>query len=189
MVSVLVHTRRSLLAAAALLAACGGSDADAMRDPAGLGGSGLPAPIDAEIMEPTPALDAGRPASDDGGGPGDASAPPSNDGGGLASDAGTPSDAGFPVSCPVEAPTSCPDPTAIRYADVAPIIEARCASCHSPLWSGPWPLNTLSHVRDWTDDIRTNLIACTMPPPDAGIPITKEERLTVLRWIRCGTPE
>ena len=108
------------------------------------------------------------------------------DGGVRASDAG---DAAITVSCPVAPPTSCPDPTAIRYADVAPIIEARCASCHSPLWAGPWPLNTLSHVRDWTDDIRTNLIACTMPPRDAGIPMTQQERLTLLQWIRCGLPE
>ena len=104
-------------------------------------------------------------------------------------DAGAASDGAVPVSCPVEAPTSCPDPTAIRYADIAPIIEARCAPCHSPLWAGPWPLNKLSHVRDWADDIRTNLIACTMPPLDAGIPITKAERLTMLQWVRCGMPE
>jgi hypothetical protein len=170
MVRAVVSTRRqSVLGVFILVAACGGSDethASAAPD-----SGGLPPPADAAMS----VLDAGL--------------GPRMDAGEPASDASAPSDAAIPVSCPVEAPTSCPDAAAIRYADVAPIIEARCAPCHSPLWSGPWPLNTLAHVRDWTDDIRTNLVACTMPPPDAGIPITKAERLTMLQWIRCGLPE
>jgi hypothetical protein len=174
MVSAVVPTRRSLLGVLTLLAACGGTDAQ--PDPDALGGSGLAAPLDGAISAPPPQDDAGAPTGQDAGAP-------------APLDAGVPGDAGLPVSCPVAAPTACADPTAIRYADIAPIIEARCAPCHSPLWSGPWPLHTLGHVRDWTEDIRTNLLACTMPPLDAGIPITKEERLTILQWIRCGTPE
>ena len=41
---------------------------------------------------------------------------------------------------------------------------------------------------DWADSIRIELLGCTMPPPDAGIPITTDERNLILSWIRCGTP-
>ena len=30
---------------------------------------------------------------------------------------------------------------------------------------------------------------CDGPPPDAGVPMTNEERLTILTWLRCGFPE
>jgi hypothetical protein len=87
----------------------------------------------------------------------------------------------------VPAPTACPEP-APRYADVAPIFQQRCVICHSG-WEGPWPLNDYGHVADWQDSIRTNLLDCSMPPPDAGIPITVEERVAILTWIRCGLPK
>lgn len=101
---------------------------------------------------------------------------------------GLPPDAEVPVSCPVDLPTSCPEGSP-RYADVAPIIEARCVVCHSPRWTGPWPLDTISHLRDWFDDVRTTVGNCTMPPPEARVPITKDERMQLLQWVRCGMPD
>jgi hypothetical protein len=90
--------------------------------------------------------------------------------------------------CNAVAPTSCPDP-APRYADVAPIFEQRCVSCHSPLWTGPWPLDTYKHVSDWQDTIRSNLLDCTMPPPDSDAgPLLDEESAKILAFIRCGLP-
>ena len=90
--------------------------------------------------------------------------------------------------CLVRAPTACPDPPT-RYVDVAPIFEQRCVNtCHSPRWNGPWPLDAYEHVADWQDTIRTELLGCTMPPRDAGVPITLEEQTAILTWIRCGIP-
>ena len=86
------------------------------------------------------------------------------------------------------APTACPDP-APRYPEIASIIEARCASCHSGALSGPWPLHDYSHLADWRDELRDQIRLCTMPPPEARVPITDEERLRILSWIRCGLPE
>lgn len=91
-------------------------------------------------------------------------------------------------SCMVQAPTSCPSP-APTYEDVTPIFEARCIICHSGAIDGPWPLTAYEHVADWQDAIRAELLDCSMPPPDAGVPITKDERLAILNWIRCGLPE
>lgn len=104
----------------------------------------------------------------------------------AASDAAL-ADAGPLMACSVEPPTACPEP-APRYGDIAPIIEARCQQCHSPLWTGPWPLDTYGHVADWQDTIRSSLIDCSMPPPEARVPMTDEERLAILTWIRCGLP-
>ena len=92
-----------------------------------------------------------------------------------------------PSACSVPAPTTCPDP-APRYADVAPVFERRCVVCHAGTPGGPWSLADYGHVADWQDTIRAAMRDCSMPPADAGIPMTLEERLAILTWIRCGLP-
>jgi predicted small lipoprotein YifL len=92
-----------------------------------------------------------------------------------------------PVSCSVTAPTSCPDPPP-RYADVQPIFEQRCILCHNGTNDGPWALTDYEHIADWQEIIRADLLDCTMPPVDAGVPITRDERLAILVWIRCALP-
>lgn len=92
-----------------------------------------------------------------------------------------------PPSCSVPIPTSCPDP-APRYADVSPIFESRCVTCHAGAPGGPWSLEGYGHVADWQDSIREELRYCSMPPADAGVPMTTEERVAILTWIRCGLP-
>jgi len=93
-----------------------------------------------------------------------------------------------PLVCSVTAPVACPSAVPGYAADVAPIIERRCLSCHSGSTLGPWPLTAYQHVADWQDMIRSQLLDCTMPPPEAGIPMTNAERLSILLWIRCGLP-
>ncbi|MDY7225451.1 hypothetical protein [Hyalangium rubrum] len=93
-----------------------------------------------------------------------------------------------PSTCSVPSPTSCPEP-APRYADVAPIFERRCVTCHAGTPGGPWSLADYGHVADWQDTIRTNVRDCSMPPPDSGVPMTLEERTAILTWIRCGLPQ
>jgi hypothetical protein len=101
-----------------------------------------------------------------------------NDDGGVTQDA-------EPLVCTVKAPTSCPDP-APHYPDVQPIFQRACVPCHQGLPGGNWPLLQYSHVADWQDVIRAMVLDCSMPPPDAGVPISDEERLAILTWIRCG---
>jgi hypothetical protein len=94
------------------------------------------------------------------------------------------------VVCTVSAPTMCPEP-APTFADVAPIFEQRCASssCHSGFVGGPWPLDDYEHISDWQDVVRAEVVSCSMPPADANVPITDDERLTILNWIRCDLPK
>lgn len=93
-----------------------------------------------------------------------------------------------PEPCSVSAPTECPDP-APRYADVAPVLEAKCVTCHSGAAGGPWPLTDYPHVADWQSEVRSELLDCSMPPADAGASITDDERTLILTWLRCGAPE
>lgn len=88
--------------------------------------------------------------------------------------------------CAVPAPTSCPAPKP-TYADVQPIIARRCLQCHDG--TGPeWPLKEYRHVADWQDTIHDRLLDCSMPPPEAAIPMTIPERVAILTWIKCGFP-
>jgi uncharacterized membrane protein len=90
--------------------------------------------------------------------------------------------------CAPIAPTECPDP-APRFADVAPVIERRCASCHNGTPDGPWALNTYESVADWAPIVRDELLRCSMPPADSGVTLTPEERDRILVWVRCGSLE
>ena len=89
--------------------------------------------------------------------------------------------------CKVSAPTTCPQP-ALRYSDVQPIFQQRCVGCHSGL-TEQWPLTDYPHVASWYDIIPAQLLSCTMPPPDAGVPITNAERMKILTWLHCGFPQ
>jgi hypothetical protein len=89
--------------------------------------------------------------------------------------------------CDVKAPTACTDPN-IRYADVEPIIEKRCLSCHDGS-TEQWPLTDYSHVADWYVEVRSMMLTCSMPPPDAGLSMPTAEREKLLLWIRCGYKE
>lgn len=93
-----------------------------------------------------------------------------------------------PTPCLVEAPTACTAPE-LRWADVAPIFENRCQSCHDGKPSSPWPLDTYAHVADWYDVLRDELLHCNMPPREAVEELPLEERDKLLMWIRCGFPE
>jgi cytochrome c5 len=102
----------------------------------------------------------------------------------VSEDAGA--DAEIPViSCDIELPRACAEPKP-TYGDVTPIFEARCVICHNGMAGSNWPLTTYGHVADWQDEIREMVSRCTMPPPEAGIPITDAERDTILMWLRCG---
>ena len=47
--------------------------------------------------------------------------------------------------------------------EVAPLVQARCASCHSPAGKAPMPLTTYEEVRPWARAIREEVLARRMP--------------------------
>jgi uncharacterized membrane protein len=88
--------------------------------------------------------------------------------------------------------SSCPSPEP-SYADVAPIIEQRCATaaCHSPTGAEPnRPYQTYNEVMMFGIDILTQIRGCPpLMPPAGATPLTEYERDTLLGWLYCGTPE
>jgi hypothetical protein len=98
-------------------------------------------------------------------------------------------DAGGAVTCNVDLPLECPA-EAPTYATVQPIIEKACVPCHDGADpDGPWPLRTYKSAADWADVIRADVANCSMPPADGGVPMSDEDRYTILTWIRCGYPQ
>jgi hypothetical protein len=106
---------------------------------------------------------------------------PGPDGGVTHHDGAAPSE-----PCEVRAPTECSQPD-LTYADVQPILERRCVSCHDGS-ADFWPLTEYGHVADWFIEVRAAMLTCSMPPPDAGLAMPASERETILQWIRCGHP-
>jgi uncharacterized membrane protein len=87
--------------------------------------------------------------------------------------------------CSATAPAECPDP-APSYADVAPIFEQRCASCHTDAPGAPWPLDSYENVIDWIPVVRDDVRRCSMPPLDSDVAMSADERQQLLTWIECG---
>ena len=105
-----------------------------------------------------------------------------------------PSDAGaadaalpLPEGCPLTPPASCPSPEP-HYADIEPILKDRCFTCHDGTGE-QWGLDNYEHVADWFAEIRAQMVACSMPPLDSGIPMPTSERMQIVQWIRCDYPK
>jgi len=84
--------------------------------------------------------------------------------------------------------------------DVAPIVQARCESCHRPGQIGPMSLMTYQDVRRYARMIRTKVTRREMPPYPydhvVGIQelqydmrLTDDEIATIVAWVDAGTPE
>jgi peroxiredoxin len=82
-------------------------------------------------------------------------------------------------------------------ADVAPIIENRCAECHRQGGVGPFAMDSYIMLLGWSPMIKEVLLNKRMPPtqvdPFIGHSenaryIPNEELLTIVHWIDAGAP-
>jgi uncharacterized membrane protein len=95
----------------------------------------------------------------------------------------TPQDA----SCPTDLP-ACPAQPPSYQHDVAPILAAKCASCHGPGGiESSRPFQTYDQVFAQRQEMLDRVYSCFMPPAD-GTPLTSAERTTLLEWFRCQAP-
>jgi hypothetical protein len=91
--------------------------------------------------------------------------------------------------CPNDLPPSCPSSAPSYQATVAPIINLRCVSCHSPGGQeASRPLLTYSQVYSERSAVLNQVYACNMPPVTAAWP-TEQEREALLTWLVCGAPQ
>jgi len=82
--------------------------------------------------------------------------------------------------------------------DVAPILYARCVSCHRPGEVGPMPLVTFRDVRPWARAIQQKTSTRAMPPWGADAhygkfrndrSLTDRQIATLAAWADGGAPE
>ena len=86
----------------------------------------------------------------------------------------------------------------ISYAkDVAPILSAKCVTCHETGGIGPFAMTNYSVVKGYAPMIREAIRTDRMPPwhPDATIgkfkhdnDLTAEETKTLVHWVDAGAP-
>lgn len=84
----------------------------------------------------------------------------------------------------------------ISYAtDIAPIIQAKCTTCHQPGGVGPMPLTSYEQVKGFAPMIREAIRTQRMPPSAADaavghfkddIRLTSAQRQTLVHWIEGG---
>jgi hypothetical protein len=96
--------------------------------------------------------------------------------------------AGGGGSCPSDLPSSaeCGAGVPSYGADVAPIIERRCNGCH---FAGNTQSDDVfvdyADVYSQRQTVLTRIYRCVMPPV---VPLSPEERATLLEWLVCGAP-
>jgi hypothetical protein len=108
--------------------------------------------------------------------------------------------AGQPISNPKTVARGClitfQGREPVSYAkQIAPILESKCFSCHSPGNIGPWSMSSYKKVKNMSDMIQEVVLAKRMPPwhadphyghfqNDASLSI--EQTRLLLRWIEQG---
>ena len=82
--------------------------------------------------------------------------------------------------------------------DVAPILFAKCVSCHRPGEVAPMSLLTYNDVRPWAKAIRGKVVSREMPPwgadPRYGTfandrSLTPKELQAIVAWADGGAPK
>jgi hypothetical protein len=89
-------------------------------------------------------------------------------------------------------------PDQVSYTiEVAPILKARCVSCHTKGGIGPFAMANHRKVKGWSEMMEEVILTRQMPPwhadseighfaNDAGL--TDDETKTLISWIRQGAP-
>lgn len=88
-------------------------------------------------------------------------------------------------------------PAVTFHADVEPILQRRCQTCHRPGEIGPMPLRTYPEVRPFAAAILQSINRKRMPPwavaeggPFANHPeLTEAEVATIGAWVMAGAKE
>jgi cytochrome c5 len=84
------------------------------------------------------------------------------------------------ASCATDGPT---------FESLQPVFARACNPCHDGTTpDGPWPLVNYDDVASWSSLIKSDILNCSMPPSDGGIPITDHERNAIVNWVLCDVP-
>src|SRR5260221_12170765 len=92
--------------------------------------------------------------------------------------------------------SAAPDVTFTK--DVAPILHAKCVTCHRAGEVAPMALLTFADARPWARSIKTKVAARQMPPwfadPHVGTfandpRLSDAEIATITTWVDAGAPQ
>jgi uncharacterized membrane protein len=88
-------------------------------------------------------------------------------------------------SCPNDYPATCPADASTFAADVAPLIQSRCAFCHEPGKELP-TLDGYANIYAAGSHILMQLTHCpALMPPAPYDPLSADERRVILSWFAC----
>ena len=101
------------------------------------------------------------------------------------------------LTLPVMGNSSDPAKPVTFTKDVAPILQAKCQSCHEPGSIAPMSLRTFEEARPWAKSIKLRVAARQMPPwhIDRGVGVQKfkndmsltdEQIDTIVSWVDQG---
>jgi len=101
------------------------------------------------------------------------------------------------LTLPLMGETSDPAKPVTFAKDVAPILQAKCQSCHEPGSIAPMSLRTFKEARPWAKSIKARVAARQMPPwhIDRGVGVQKfkndmsltdEQINTIVSWVDQG---
>ncbi len=89
-------------------------------------------------------------------------------------------------ACPVA--TGCPTSAPPTYtADIAPILDRVCLTCHAPGGPGGVDFSTYAKVFANRSAILDQVNACIMPPSN-GPALSAGDRIALTGWLECGAP-
>jgi hypothetical protein len=85
---------------------------------------------------------------------------------------------------------SCPAQPPSFAHDVDPIIVTYCNACHGEggIEQALYDYTSYQGIFRARSSMASFVSDCRMPPADAGLFPSDEERQTVLQWISCGAP-
>jgi len=88
------------------------------------------------------------------------------------------------TTCPNDLPGSCSS-SPPSYAQVAPIFQAKCQSCHSAGGTAPDRIfDSYDQIVAQQGAVLDQIYSCKMPPA-GSVPLTDAERQLVLGWLVC----
>ena len=100
------------------------------------------------------------------------------------------------VGLTLQAQSKPPAATVTFTRDIAPILHAKCITCHRPGEVAPMALRTFDEVRPWARAIKQKVTAREMPPwfadPAHGTfandaRLSQQQIDTIVRWVDTGT--
>lgn len=95
--------------------------------------------------------------------------------------------AAAPRDCPANPLPTCPSVPPSYQMTIAPILAARCTTCHSPAGVIAPPLDTYASVVMYRHAGFAQTYGCFMPP-EPEVQLAEGDRRAVLGWLRCEAP-